>query len=201
MKDSSGFFIDTLFPNYVAREKLDLDLQKFVAYAYQMKSESSGRRVSNSGGWQSDHIDPDTAELSELSEAIKKLTLKIDSHYGMNEIYRLNSFWLNINGNCDYNIPHIHSGTAMSGVFYIQTPKDCGDIVFLNANKAIGEFECAFKNFNRHTRAWTAYLAKQNYLYMFSPWLEHYVQPNKSMEDRISIAFNVSIVGCPNDRR
>ena len=30
MKDSSGFFIDTLFPNYVAREELDLDLQKLV---------------------------------------------------------------------------------------------------------------------------------------------------------------------------
>ena len=37
----------------------------------------------------------------------------------------------------------------------------------------------------------------ENMIYMFPSWIEHYVEPNRSDEDRISMAFNI---GVKNDR-
>ena len=185
--------IENIFPTYLVWDVLDLDLHKLIDYAYRIKNGNPGRVVSNVGGWQSDHLDFGTPELQGLAEAVKKMTLAIDANYKMNERYSLDSLWININNNCDFNAPHIHPKAVMSGVFYVKTPKDCGDIVFINPNKYISHFDKEFVNAKNHAFTWASYVARENYLYMFSSWLEHYVQPNRSNEDRISFSFNVKI--------
>lgn len=187
--------IENIFPTYLVWDVLDLDLDKLVGYAYRIKNTDSGRVVSNVGGWQSGYLNFDTPELHGLAEAIKKMTLAVDANYKMNERYYLDGLWININNNCDFNAPHIHPKAALSGVFYVKTPKDCGDLVFINPNKHLEHFDGEFVNAKNHTFTWASYTAKENYLYMFSPWLEHYVQPNRSNEDRISFAFNIRVIG------
>ena len=100
--------------------------------------------------------------------------------------------WINqLDGTGQHIIPHNH-GTALVGwVYYIDIPEDSGDIVFLNP---IGNNSWDFFYRAEDPRA----PATHDFLYKFKPkngdllifpgWLAHYVEPNNSANNRISIA-------------
>ena len=45
--------------------------------------------------------------------------------------------WVNINGNKDFNMPHVHLNSHFSGVFYSKLPKNSGKLVFQNPYEGI----------------------------------------------------------------
>lgn len=179
------------FPNYVASEKVNLNLPELVDYSYRAKSASEGRVLSNVGGWQSKNLNKDDQELKDVIAAIRSAIYKIKTVFGMDENLVVGNMWININGNADFNKPHVHPLSMLSGVIYIKTPHDCGDLIFCNPNRDVVYYEPYFKNFKLHTYQTYPYAAKENLLYIFPSWQEHYAAPNRSSEDRISIAFNV----------
>ena len=82
-----------------------------------------------------------------------------------------------------------HSGTFMSGVFYVKCPEGCGKIRFYDPRPNINTaFDMRYYN-DANTNYWFAPVA--NTLIMFPAWLEHAVDPNQSQEERISISFNI----------
>ena len=44
--------------------------------------------------------------------------------------FYIDSMWASVNKTGDYNYSHTHLGVDFSGVLYLQTPFNCGDIVF-----------------------------------------------------------------------
>ena len=83
-----------------------------------------------------------------------------------------------------------------SGVYYISTPKDCGNIRFLNGHEKTMSYNWSghFKDYNNYNSLqW--FLPSEKYkCYIFPSYLTHYVEPNLNpKEERISISFNLSL--------
>jgi uncharacterized protein (TIGR02466 family) len=186
-----------LFGIPVHRYSLSIDNTPLINYSYKLRQQQKSRQLSNNGGWQSEDLSVDTKEIVPLIEAIKHNILLYIQHCSFKKLeYKLDSMWININGYKDSNVNHIHPKSVFSGVYYIQTPKDCGDIVFQHPsqhiiydwnNKVIEETTSI-----NSSNWWLP--SKQGNLYIFPSWLFHYVKPNLNKEqDRISIAFNINV--------
>ena len=100
--------------------------------------------------------------------------------------------WINVNGPGSYNERHSHdphSGTFLSGVFYVKCPEGSGNIRFYDPRPHI-QTSLDMKYYaNGDTYHWFPPIP--NTLIMFPAWLEHEVESNKSHEERISISFNI----------
>jgi len=94
----------------------------------------------------------------------------------------IDSMWANINSQYSYNAHHIHSGT-LSGVYWISTPENSGKLVLVNPAGRSEASRIRIKNYGLTPEPGSCIL--------FPSWLEHYVEPNKNTQDRISISFNI----------
>jgi uncharacterized protein (TIGR02466 family) len=145
--------------------------------------------ISNVGGFQ-------TKSLSSLDNNIKKnLFIKPASEYikQFNKDYKieLSDFWINLNNKNDYNLLHNHSGSNISGVYYIEAPENSGRIVFQNGDltKMNSKNQFYFDDANFYSRY---FLPVNNYdLILFPSETFHYVEPNRTNTERISVAFNL----------
>jgi hypothetical protein len=142
---------------------------------------SSKYKKSNFNGFQSfehnyiikkEHIDESFVEFFEQVNTI------VNSNFDNRFHFKLNNYWFNINKKGSYNKLHNHLNieilnSGVSGVFYLKTPKNCGNIVFQSHDKKQLEIK-----------------SKEGHLLIFPIHLAHFVQESKSNEDRISLAFN-----------
>ncbi len=185
--------IKTLFSSSLARSELTVDREPLLAYVDQLKSQSPGVCVSNEGGWQS-HVIRDSPELAPLIEAITGELNELHLALGFKPEYqqRVGDIWINVNGAGDYNKPHLHPGAFFSGVYYLQAEDYAGALELMNPvtehQYTIPHGVTAKVNHYNNSTEWVT--PKPGLLAIFSPWLLHYVQPNHSGYDRISLAFN-----------
>jgi uncharacterized protein (TIGR02466 family) len=103
--------------------------------------------------------------------------------------------WLQFNQSNSHFIRHEHYGSLVSGVVYLQTPKNCGNIVFhnpLETRRTTAAFFGAIKqkdnpyNFDQINVS-----PVKGEMILFESWLPHSVEQNLSLDNRISISFNV----------
>ena len=150
-------------------------------------SKEPGRIASNNGGWQSDLLSPDT-----FPDLTKELILLINQTcFDISESFKgdLLKYWVNINRKGDFNIPHIHSNAALSGVIYLKCDEKSGNIKF-ESNSVMNHFP--INTFDSKILTTTSeYHPMTGDVLIFPAWLRHSVLPNKSHADRISIAFNI----------
>ena len=94
---------------------------------------------------------------------------------------------------CYYNILHNHPNCCISGVFYVQCSNKSGSINFENPSAdGIGyAWEHKLKNYNNNTSSIWSINPKPNQLLLFPGYLKHYVKPNLTKDERISISFNL----------
>jgi uncharacterized protein (TIGR02466 family) len=110
---------------------------------------------------------------------------------------QITNMWINVNGPGGYNIAHTHPSSDLSGVLWINCPKNCGVLRFESPN-----------HFTQYKNIQTSYEnIKQSLNYYCDFWLEpsegklcifpsdinHFVEENLSEENRISISFNIKI--------
>ena len=92
---------------------------------------------------------------------------------------KIHGMWLNILSKGSFNRPHTHKiqnyDTSYSGVLYVKTPPNSGNIVFLDP---------------LDLNAYKVIETKSKDILLFNNIIPHYVEPNQLNEDRISIAFN-----------
>ena len=108
----------------------------------------------------------------------------------------IQNMWININEFKDYNKSHTHPNAHWSGVYYIKTPENCGNIIFESPAHDIMDhtyYATKFKDQNVYNSITHWQEAKENILYIFPGWLKHRVEPNLSDENRISISFNIGL--------
>ena len=191
-------YIENYFTVQVAHTMLDVDTRIMADEIFTHQKTHKGMIKSNEGGFQSDnikHADSDVFKYfwSQLQEEVNRYV----QHVGCPQPKDIFA-WYNINAYKDYNMPHKHPGSIVSGVFYVRTPENCGEINFIHP--AEDDIENHW-NSNKRSDALandpsligTRYrmFPKENMLILFPSWLGHYVRPNMNeTEKRISISFN-----------
>lgn len=156
---------------------------------------TSNRVASNVGGYQSKDLDLTDLELQPLISHIEKETLNFSRMFNMTySSFKMSNMWININGYKDYNRNHHHPGSLFSGVYYISTPKDCGNIEFVRSTDKLMAYDwhIPVTSWNEHNSFNWNLPAIQYRCYIFPSFYEHRVLPNLSKEERYSISFNVS---------
>ena len=188
-----------LFPIPVFKTYLDYPVDKIKILCQQERSKNSETVIkSNLGGWQSGNISyPDSPffflrDIEKICQEVAKDVLNI------NKRVFLSNAWININQKHHLNQTHSHGNNVLSGVYYIKTPEGCGNIQFwhpavdLMSRDWDFNFQSNFNTYNTYNSSKWGLPAKEGMLYIFPSWLKHFVDPNMSDEERISISFNVA---------
>ena len=154
---------------------LNIDFKFWIQKVYDLKSQFPTVFKSNRGGWQSDDI-----TYNPIFYDLVFLLNKVLSNFSKSPHLKIEDLWINISSFGNYNSVHNHTPDkikkeVISGVLYLKTPTNCGDIIFYNS-----------LDFNRQRSV----APETGKLLLFSSHLYHSVAPNFSQEDRISIAFN-----------
>ena len=186
--------LQDIFKTSIYTSTLSIDLKKLNQDIKEIINKDKGREVSNSGGYQSNNIDYKSfTQLYFLSEIITSKTKEYKMLLGLKEKSTFDNMWININRKKDFNIPHIHPNSSISGVFYVKVSQNFGDIVFENPflENISYCWEQEILNYNNYTSPKWNVKPKENKLLLFPSFLRHYVKPNLTNEDRISISFNL----------
>ena len=162
-------------------------------YCLKVREEKQGVTVSNRGGWHSKElILPIPTELETL---FNDLTIFVNDvaarHTGANNL-KLGNWWININGKYDYNMPHDHQNSILSGVYYVSVPQpNMGNLILHRDDTA--EYFLTSKVERQPTAPNMLSVecpVEESKFYLFPAWTKHSVERNEGDEERISIAFN-----------
>jgi len=165
--------------------ELSINNDVLIEYANTLEKNTQGNLKSNRGGFQSDDL---------VNDCLNELQTEITKHgneYAKSINYtstKLTNIWCNINYYKDYNVVHDHRDLKISGVYYAQTPKDCGNIVFYHPG-----WQLMKHNSDSNYTASSWWLpAEKGMLYLFPSWLLHHVESNLNKDEkRISYSFNL----------
>lgn len=173
-----------LWPTTIYNLDVALDFDALKTEIYNIAAIPNTIKKSNYGGWQSD-VDLFTNPVFKpLCQYIARTCFVLFQSESIN----FNQMWACINKKHDQNLIHSHGERChFSGVYYVDIPENSGAIVFRDprpsatnsATRKLGYSDC--EHFFPHT----------GQLLIFPPWLDHYVLPNESDHDRISISFDI----------
>ena len=135
----------------------------------------------------------------------KKQILKEIEYYKNNilcvrkdiDFYIKNS-WIMFHEANHFSNSHFHLNSFLSGVLYIKTPPNSGDIVFHSSSmnsSVLPLLNVPFEKYNEHNSSTWTIPSKEGQLLLFPSSLSHSVTSNLSFDTRIALAFNVLIKG------
>ena len=192
----------TIFPTILHDLKsIDYNKKELLNFCYSEKKKYpeglEGRSNIGNSWHSSDHYMGEDNLISSI------LSSSISSYFIDNKIFKekiqycISNAWININAKGGSNALHDHPGASLSGVFWINAPKDSGNIVFKNPHNFVESStlpryaDHLSASFNKYQ---SFYLEpKEGYMVLFPSHIQHNVNENLSNEDRISISFNLQI--------
>ncbi len=163
-------------------------------------------------GWQSPQIlfttkKPCLKKIAELVlDSVGSISKFIAPNIDLNDFKMNGSGWININQKGSLHFPHTHQGSIFSGVFYVKVPiinkQDTTDInkpgfiEFIDPRNDVTSFARFVPEFEESLAFKQQMLIepKEGVLLVFPAWLKHWVYPNTSNEERISISFNMRLI-------
>ena len=185
--------IQDIFSIPIYNAYLPIDTDKLIDMAYEeRKLNSKGRSISNQGGYQTNDLDYNKYKF--LFDQLNPHVVKYYNLFGFKkaELFLAN-FWTNISNYRDFNKAHVHAGSTISGVIYLKTPEapKCGNIIFEHPYSGIDFFtNGAEMNDSKYTHPCYFFNCEPKLLLLFPSYLRHFVEPNETKEDRISMSFN-----------
>ena len=125
----------------------DINNKSIAEYCYKVRDEKPGVNISNRGGWHSGElITPIPPELEQLFNELTVFVNDVPQRYMGTSNLVLGNWWVNINGKHDYNMPHDHQNSVLSGTYYVQVPEqDMGDLVLHRGDTAEFDDLCSGK--------------------------------------------------------
>ena len=169
-----------------------------VNYVYEQKQrDSQGVSFSNVGGWQSgpSYSNFDNILLTTITETL--IPYFSNNVLDMSKKIQYNGLWMNINRKGDYNTSHDHAMCHLAGVFWLKTPKNCGNIHFFSPHSFThgSEMQRYTEDFQKKTNVYSSYWFSpvEGSILGFPACLIHRVDSNQSDEDRISASFNLEL--------
>jgi uncharacterized protein (TIGR02466 family) len=174
----------------------------------QMRAESRGVSKSNRGGWHSEGnlFESDAPSIQRVRDAARdavlEATRKVNSNWNAEE-FNLKLFaWMNANPGGGYNAPHTHPGAHWSGVYYVAQPEieegSSGMIEFLDPRSDLQHWKILGASAFRPKLTFRPSVGE---LILFPSYLMHWVHPNQSSEERVTIAFNATFKRLKNADR
>jgi uncharacterized protein (TIGR02466 family) len=164
-----------------------------------LRSQSSGVSKSNRGGWHSsgnlfENNSPCIQRLrSEAEKAVLDATQNIGAKADVGALGLKLFAWMNANPPGGFNAPHTHPGAHWSGTYYVSQPEveegSSGRIEFLDPRTDLPNWRLLqAPAFN----AKKAIRPMPGEMILFPSYLVHWVYPNETAEERVSIAFNAT---------
>lgn len=152
-------------------------------------------KLSNVGGFQSPSLykkDFGGSLGEEFFNMLEYYVLKFKEEIRAKKNIFVTNVWININRDDDYNLPHDHPNSILSGVFYVNVPSDDqSKFVIQRSNRVEGFFYSTLQAEGSNSSSnEVVFTPKEEMMIIFPSWLSHYVTPSKSSQKRISIAFN-----------
>ena len=183
-------------PLYCAKDNLSKDIVDFVVnsdWQRDQKMNYNGSCTTNQ------KMLDDCPKLKAIVE--KHLNFYVYRVLNIETKYRLRHLcsWGTRHNTGDSAHKHSHCNSVYSGVIYIKTTDNCGRIVFHNeANRASFITPTLNPDVNErgiyNSHEWTLE-PEDGMIVLFPSTLEHSVEPNKSVSERYSIAFNYWLHG------
>lgn len=165
----------------------------------QLRAGSSGVSKSNRGGWHSEGnlFESEAPSIVQIKEAARDAVLTVTNK--VNEKFNPDDFnlklfaWMNANPVGGYNAPHTHPGAHWSGVYYVAQPDieegSSGMIEFLDPRSDMQHWKILGASAFQQKLTFRPSVGD---LIVFPSYLMHWVHPNQSREERVSIAFNAT---------
>lgn len=162
---------------------------------------SKFRRTKNNDG----NISLDTFVLN--SPKLKKLKSEIMQHVNTflyDDIktkkdikFKLLNSWIMKHDPKDFGPPHAHVNSLFSGVVYIKTSKDCGNIQFKhhlhdNFSQTVA---LDYDEYNLYNSSTWSFEPSDGLVLLFPSYATHQIMPNLSNGLRYCIAFNIFVKG------
>lgn len=165
--------------------------QSLLNSIYQLKTLDSGYAASNVLGWHSKSHLFELEEFRDFKTLVDAAVLEVAQAVGYGDIsIKAANCWANVNPKYASNKIHDHANCLFSGVYYVKTPKDSGNLMFYDPRSAKTFYKPLVSNFTAYTADAVSHAAEEGLLLIFPSWLKHGVEPNLSDEDRVSISFN-----------
>jgi len=123
-----------------------------------------------------------------LEYHIKQYVKMVVPTYVTNRKYDfdIETSWLTLNKKGHYSHLHHHADADISGVYYVKTNGNDGELIFENPNRLITT--------SYLLNTWQEsmhYVPQEGKLILFPGWLIHRVNKNETDNERISFSFNV----------
>ena len=141
--------------------------------------------------------DPELENLrKKIDEEVYNFAKSLQIDFSKHGLKRINS-WGNLQKKGNYIKEHRHNNTQFSGVFYLQTPENSGDIIFTtrNATWINSYWEPSLTGYDDLNSFEKRFRPQQCGIFLFPAHLDHYVTPSHSEEERYSISFNYNLDG------
>ena len=194
-----------LFPTPVYQNFLEFrpsELKSMIDYVSNLDW-ASDKDIYEGPNGETTKLEADLLSEPELENLRKKIdeevynfakSLQID--FSKHGLKRINS-WGNLQKKGNYIKEHRHNNTQFSGVFYLQTPENSGDIIFTtrNATWINSYWEPSLTGYDDLNSFEKRFRPQQCGIFLFPAHLDHYVTPSHSEEERSSISFNYNLDG------
>ena len=134
-------------------------------------------------------------EFKEFAELVISTSKEIldELKYDVEDVV-ITDMWATVLKSGQFHPPHTHSNNFLSGVWYLHSAQGAS-IVFRDPRPAADVIMPRIKEQTLTNASLLSYTSKQNRALIFPSWLSHWVQLNKSIGNRISIAWNIQVKG------
>jgi uncharacterized protein (TIGR02466 family) len=172
------------FTKHETRVTFNEDMESWVSG--QMEEKETVIK-SNRGGWQSDLQKPDGVFeplVKEIDNVCKTINL------GIKEIM-VPQLWVNVNKRGDWNTIHQHGAYHLAGTYYVKVPKNCGQLVFRDPRPGAMSNPFMLNRFDKGEFKKINLI--EGLLMIWPSYLDHFVEPSQTDEERISISFDILV--------
>ncbi len=176
----STLYMDNLYDESYISQALDI--------TYNLSKNNTKENIcSVRNGWQSTKDLYNIPHFAILANSILQITKKNLLQKDIEPF--ISSMWLNIHKQNGFNHVHVHSGTWYAGVFYLKCSEKSGNITFTDPRPG-----AEISHYHQITEGKLHTIKpKPGDLMIFPSFLPHLVEPNCSIDDRISISFNIEL--------
>jgi uncharacterized protein (TIGR02466 family) len=184
-----------LFPTYLWVHQLEPQDQERVSSAIRAKLDSLRSNISGAvpdNSWQTGDDLHTLPEFQELNRCIFAATKGvIDFLQIAEESIEITSCWANINPQGATNPWHTHPNNYLGGVYYVDVPSEAASIIFQDPRPQSCVVSPRVKQSTPENSGRAVIPVKEGMLILFPAWLAHSVNANPTVQDRISVSFNL----------
>lgn len=144
------------------------------------------------GMWQTDQNFHELEEMAFFRRMVQgSVTGALDFLKVEQRDFEITGCWANISGPAAPHKMHSHPNNYLSGVYYVKTQKNANSIFFHDPRAQITVISPKLAETGLATAGKVRMEVETGTLIIFPSWLQHSVDPNRSGENRVSIAFNI----------